>query len=110
VLPDSFLVEVGHHLFHGDPVDPDRLWLGAGYSFKTNQYGLAVDNIIAFNAVLPNGAVVTATKYQYEDLFWALKVMLPFNHRSPIVVLIAAGRAGWRQQLRTSLISPGWWK
>ena len=33
-----------------------------------------MDNVIAFNVVLPNGTPVTATKDKYADLFWALKV------------------------------------
>ena len=84
----------------------DCLRLGPGYSFKTNQYGLAVDNIVAINVVLPNGKPVTATKDKYEDLFWALKVRLPHNHRN-CVVLIAVGRAGRTQQLCTSLVLRG---
>lgn len=48
----------------------------AGYSFKTNEYGLAVDNIVAFNVVLPNGTPVKVTAGEHEDLFWALKVRL----------------------------------
>ena len=47
---------------------------GAGYSFLSNQYGLSVDNVLAYNVVLPDGTPVTATKDEYDDLFWALKV------------------------------------
>ena len=31
--------------------------LGGGYSFKTNQHGLAVDAVLGFELVLPNGTV-----------------------------------------------------
>jgi hypothetical protein len=44
-----------------------------GYSWKTNQYGLAVDNVVAYQLVLPNGTVRAVTE-QDEDLWFALKV------------------------------------
>lgn len=47
--------------------------LGGGYSFRTNQYGLAVDNVVAYNLVLPNGTIATASGDKCDDLFWALK-------------------------------------
>lgn len=46
--------------------------LGGGYSWKTNQYGLAVDNVVAYELVLPNGRVTVVTE-QDEDLWFALK-------------------------------------
>ena len=48
--------------------------LGGGYGNKTNQYGLAIDNIHAIHVVLPTGQHVTATATYREDIFWALKV------------------------------------
>lgn len=48
--------------------------LGGGYGNKTNQYGLAIDNIQAIDAVLPTGKIVTANAQNNEDIFWALKV------------------------------------
>ncbi|KAF8260156.1 hypothetical protein EI94DRAFT_1790097 [Lactarius quietus] len=46
--------------------------LGGGYSWKTNQYGLAVDNVVAYELVLPNGRVTSVTE-QDEDLWFALR-------------------------------------
>ncbi|EIM87246.1 FAD-binding domain-containing protein [Stereum hirsutum FP-91666 SS1] len=46
--------------------------LGGGYSWKSNQYGLTVDTIQAYELVLPNGTVTTVTS-DNDDLFWALK-------------------------------------
>lgn len=46
--------------------------LGGGYSWKTSQYGLTVDNIAAFELVLPNGTVTTVTD-EDEDLWFALR-------------------------------------
>ncbi|RPD60650.1 FAD-binding domain-containing protein [Lentinus tigrinus ALCF2SS1-7] len=47
--------------------------LGGGYSWKTNQYGLTVDNLSGYELVLPNGTVTTVTESSYPDLFWGLK-------------------------------------
>ncbi|KAI9437960.1 FAD-binding domain-containing protein [Lactarius indigo] len=49
------------------------LTLGGGYSFLSNQYGLAIDNVIAFELVLPNGTVTTATEANHHDLWFALR-------------------------------------
>ncbi|KAL7284764.1 hypothetical protein ACG7TL_002071 [Trametes sanguinea] len=47
--------------------------LGGGYSWKTNQFGLTVDNLSGFELVLPNGTVAAVTQDSYPDLFWGLK-------------------------------------
>ncbi|KZT71943.1 FAD-binding domain-containing protein [Daedalea quercina L-15889] len=47
--------------------------LGGGYSYLTNQYGLTIDNVLAFELVLPNGTVINVTDAAYPDLFFALK-------------------------------------
>ncbi|KAI0276952.1 FAD-binding domain-containing protein [Russula aff. rugulosa BPL654] len=46
--------------------------LGGGYSWKTNQYGLTIDNIESFELVLPNGTIQTVTS-QNEDLWFGLR-------------------------------------
>lgn len=45
-----------------------------GYSWKTNQYGLALDNVVKFELVLPDSKAVSVTEDDHSDLFWALKV------------------------------------
>jgi hypothetical protein len=45
----------------------------AGYSFKTNRYGLAVDTVTEYELVLPTGEVKIVTEKD-EDLWFALKV------------------------------------
>ncbi|KAL1740066.1 hypothetical protein HDZ31DRAFT_77155 [Schizophyllum fasciatum] len=47
--------------------------LGGGYSWKTNQYGLAVDNVLAFELVKPDGEIVLVTDESDPDLFFVLK-------------------------------------
>ncbi|KAI0289877.1 hypothetical protein B0F90DRAFT_1825823 [Multifurca ochricompacta] len=48
------------------------LLLGGGYSFKSNQYGLGIDNIVAYELVLPNGTIKTVTESD-QDLWFALR-------------------------------------
>lgn len=47
--------------------------LGGGHSYMSPAYGLAVDNVLAFDAVLANGTMVTASACSNTDLFWALR-------------------------------------
>ncbi|KAF5327189.1 hypothetical protein D9619_004973 [Psilocybe cf. subviscida] len=47
--------------------------LGGGYSWKSNQYGLAVDNVVAFELVTPNGKIVNVTHGSDPELFFGLK-------------------------------------
>ncbi|KAI0251576.1 hypothetical protein BJV78DRAFT_1282427 [Lactifluus subvellereus] len=41
-----------------------------GYSWKTNQFGLTIDNIDSRELIVPDGTVQTATP-QGADLFWS---------------------------------------
>ena len=50
-----------------------RSYTVSGYSFKSSQYGLAVDNIARFELVLPNGTVASVTSKD-EDLWFGLRV------------------------------------
>ncbi|KAK0199361.1 FAD dependent oxidoreductase [Desarmillaria ectypa] len=47
--------------------------LGGGYSWLTNQHGLAIDNVVAYELVMPNGTIATATEGSDPDLFFSLK-------------------------------------
>ncbi|EUC62597.1 FAD-dependent oxidoreductase, putative [Rhizoctonia solani AG-3 Rhs1AP] len=47
--------------------------LGGGYSWLSNQYGLTIDTVTAFEVVLPNGTITTATETTNPDLFFGLK-------------------------------------
>ncbi|KAF8879382.1 hypothetical protein BD779DRAFT_1676426 [Infundibulicybe gibba] len=47
--------------------------LGGGFSWKTNQFGLTIDTVEAFELVKPSGVVVNVTKGTFPDLFFALK-------------------------------------
>ncbi|KAM6499465.1 hypothetical protein JOM56_004973 [Amanita muscaria] len=47
--------------------------LGGGYAWKSNQYGLALDTVTAFELVKPDGSVVTVTEESDSELFFGLK-------------------------------------
>ncbi|THH04310.1 hypothetical protein EW145_g5616 [Phellinidium pouzarii] len=47
--------------------------LGGGYSWHANQHGLTLDTVQAFELVLPNGTVTTATSAFNPDLFFGLR-------------------------------------
>ena len=46
---------------------------GLGYSYKSSQYGLGVDNVAGYELVLPNGTVQYVTSND-EDLWFGLRV------------------------------------
>jgi len=47
--------------------------LGGGYSWLTNQYGLTLDTVRAYELVLPNGTVTNVTEASNPELFFGLK-------------------------------------
>jgi FAD/FMN-containing dehydrogenase len=47
--------------------------LAGGYGPLTTRFGLAVDNLLGAELVLPDGRLVWADASQNEDLFWALR-------------------------------------
>ena len=50
-----------------------------GYSWLSNQYGLSIDNVLAFELVLPTGEVETITETSNADLWFALRVRISIN-------------------------------
>jgi FAD/FMN-containing dehydrogenase len=49
------------------------LTLGGGIGSLTRSVGLSIDNLLSADVVLADGRQVTASDYQNEDLFWALR-------------------------------------
>jgi len=45
----------------------------SGYSFKSSQYGLTVDNVVGYELVLRNGTVINVTSKD-DDLWFGLRV------------------------------------
>ncbi|KAI9430139.1 FAD-binding domain-containing protein [Lactarius psammicola] len=48
------------------------LTLGGGLSFKSNQYGLSIDNVVSYDLVLPNGTITSVTSND-TDLWFGLR-------------------------------------
>lgn len=46
----------------------------SGFSWKTNQYGLTVDTVEAYELVKPDGTVSRVTESSDSELFFGLKV------------------------------------
>jgi FAD/FMN-containing dehydrogenase len=49
------------------------LTLGGGIGYLTRGYGLSIDNLLSAEVVTADGRVVTASKDDHADLFWALR-------------------------------------
>jgi FAD/FMN-containing dehydrogenase len=49
------------------------LTLGGGIGHLTRAAGFSIDNLLSADVVLADGRQVTASDYQNEDLFWALR-------------------------------------
>lgn len=49
------------------------LTLGGGYGWLSGKHGLVIDNLLECTLVLASGEVVTCSKTQNEDLFWAIR-------------------------------------
>lgn len=47
--------------------------LGGGHSPLSSKYGMAADQVLAMQVVLPNGFFVTVDEQHYPDLFFALR-------------------------------------
>ncbi|TDL24028.1 FAD-binding domain-containing protein [Rickenella mellea] len=78
------------------------LSLGGGYSWKTDQFGLTVDTIVAHDIVLPSGKFVHVTNKTQPDLFFALKgglnnfgVVTAITYESHPQTLVFAGSVAY---------------
>lgn len=49
------------------------LTLGGGFGYLTRGVGLSIDSLLSAEVVLADGRQITASDYQNEDLFWALR-------------------------------------
>lgn len=90
-----------------DCVGYGGLAMGGGHGFLQGQYGLVSDQVISARVVLANGEVVTASRDENPDLFWALRgaghnfgVVTEFKSK----VYPAAGHEDWTVQ---TFVFPG---
>jgi FAD/FMN-containing dehydrogenase len=78
------------------------LTLGGGTGYLTRKHGLTIDNLLEADVVLADGSVVTATKSQHSDLFWAIRggggnfgVVTSFLFQAHPVKTVYAGPIFW---------------
>ena len=67
--------------------------LGGGWSWKSNQYGLTIDTITAFDVVTATGKILHVTETSEPDLFFGLKVRIFSTSDTPRVDV--TDFAGW---------------
>jgi FAD/FMN-containing dehydrogenase len=89
------------------------LTLGGGTGYLTRKYGLTIDNLLEADVVLADGSVVTTSKSQHPDLFWAIRggggnfgVVTSFLFQAHPVKMVFAGPIFWdavhaKQVMRT---------
>ena len=78
------------------------LTLGGGIGYLTRKYGLTIDNLLSADMVLADGSFVTASDYENQDLFWAIRggggnfgVVTSFAFKAHPVHTDYAGPMGW---------------
>ena len=78
------------------------LTLGGGTGYLTRKHGLTIDNLLEADIVLADGSVVTASKDQHPDLFWAIRggggnfgVVTSFLFQAHPVSIVYAGPIFW---------------
>lgn len=64
----------GELCFHSRTTYSRSVAVHVGYSWLTNQHGLALDNIQSFELVKPDGNISEITHQSDHDLFFAVKV------------------------------------
>ena len=81
------------------------LTLGGGTGYLTRQHGLTIDNLLEADVVLADGRVVTASKSQHPELFWAIcggggnfGVVTSFLFQAHPVSTVFAGPIFWDAQ------------
>jgi FAD/FMN-containing dehydrogenase len=72
-----------------------------GYAHLHRSHGLAMDGIVAYEAVHANGSIVYVTRETHPDLFWGLNDVFPSVHPG-VLTRMQAPRRRWRSLRPTS--------
>jgi hypothetical protein len=62
-----------------------------GFSYKSSELGLVIDNMVGYELVLPNGTVVNVTSKD-EDLWFGLRVSRKASYKLVSLRICNAGR------------------
>lgn len=78
------------------------LTLGGGIGYLNRKYGLACDNLLSADVITADGRLLTASKTENEDLFWALRggggnfgIVTSFEYQVHSVGPVLAGMIVW---------------
>lgn len=74
LLISVWLVSFSAEVCMWDCIFRRHSYLRLGYSWQTNQFGLAIDTVTAFELVKPDGTIANVTETSDPELFFALKV------------------------------------
>jgi FAD binding domain/Berberine and berberine like len=55
------------------PVSINGFTLGGGFGFYSRAHGMAVDHLVSTDVVLASGEIVSASRTEHPDLFWACR-------------------------------------
>ena len=70
-----------------------------GFSWKTNQFGLTIDNTVEYELVMPNGTIASITATSSPDLFWGLKVSVRLT--IVITLMLTSAQGGYNNFVNT---------
>lgn len=111
---DQALRPLGWAISSGDTADVGvgGLTLGGGFGWLLRRNGLAIDNLVGARVVLADGTLVSASKTQHPELFWALRggggnfgVVVDFDFVATEVTTIHFGEIVVRLTEETDLLA-----
>ena len=87
------------------------LTLGGGVGWLVRKYGMTIDNLLSAEVVTADGKVLTASAYENDDLFWALRggggnfgVVTSFEFQAHPVAKVLGGLLLYPRKTATEVI------